>query len=449
MLSDFISNRSEFYFTLFEKWSNRFDAMFIRLILNHTNKNENMNNELKATLISSLMVLTLVVSSPAQAISTFARQTGMPCTACHFQNFPALNGFGRVFKSGGYTFSGAQGKVEGQALSISDVLNAGAVMKLRFQKSNGPSIPGTHTTNDGEFQIPDELLLNVGGRIGDNIGALVELDLYEADPLVSGLKIPFTYDMGGYKVAGIPFSTSSQGVAYGFELLNTGAVRFSRVAEDRSTISAQQYIGTATRAQGLAVVISNEKFFGNYSKWSPRTVGDDSGSPTANYFRLATTPRLGAWDIGAGIQYWSGSATEPVLLSRVETKAWAIDAQAQGSVSNMPLGLYLTYANAEGTPVDAADPNLFNGNPNDRKAAAIVGQLGILTGKATLLLGFRHGDNGRAIDSGDNALLLGATYLLRQNIQFQLNHTEFSGSSYNEDPANGDRMTTLMLYTSF
>ncbi len=102
--------------------------------------------------------------------------------------------------------------------------------------------------------------MNIGARIINNIGAVVELDLNDGDPLVSGLKLPFIYNVSGVAVGGIPFSTSPQGVAYGFELLNTGAVRFSRVAEDRSAVSAQQYVGTATKAQGIAAVASNARF---------------------------------------------------------------------------------------------------------------------------------------------------------------------------------------------
>ncbi|HTT67992.1 MAG TPA: hypothetical protein VMF70_08190, partial [Gemmatimonadales bacterium] len=39
---------------------------------------------------------------PAAAIPSFARQTKLPCSACHTQ-FPELTEFGRVFKLNGYT----------------------------------------------------------------------------------------------------------------------------------------------------------------------------------------------------------------------------------------------------------------------------------------------------------------------------------------------------------
>lgn len=404
---------------------------------------------LKRLAALSFVLVGLAASMQAQAVSTYARQTGMTCAACHFQNYPSLNQFGRSFKANGYAFSVAALASDAPAMSLRDSINAGLITKIRYQKSNGPRASGTNNTNDGEFQFPDELLLNIGARISNNIGAVVELDLHDPEPLVSGLKLPFIYNAKGMAVGGIPFSTTTQGVAYGFEMLNTGAVRFSRVAEDRSAVSAQQYIGTATKAQGLAAVACKASFFANFSKWSPRTVRDKSGSPSANYLRLAATPQVGSWDLGIGVQSWSGSATEPTLLNTVKTKAWALDAQAQGIVGKMPLGIYFSYASAEGTPAGVVQRNLFNANPKDRKATAIVGQLGVLPGKATLLLSYRKGENGKLINSLDNAWMIGATYSLLANVQLQLNHTEYSGSAYRGSPANGTRMTTQMLYSAF
>lgn len=396
-----------------------------------------------------VLILSLAASAPTLAISTFARQTGIPCAGCHFQNYPTLNQFGRSFKANGYALAIMANSSESPNLSLQDSINAGIVAKIRYQQSNGPKVAGTNNSNDGEFQFPDELLLNVVARISNNIGAMVELDLNDGSPLVSGLKLPVIYNVKGAAMGAIPFNTSSQGAAYGFELLNTGAVRFSRVAEDRSAVSAQQYIGTATKAQGIAAVVSKASFFANFSKWSPRAIGDNSGAPTANYLRLAMTPQLGGWDLGFGVQSWSGDATEPGLMNKVNTKAWAVDAQAQGAIGEIPLGIYVSVANAQGTPVGSFTPNLFNSNPDDRKAAAIVGQLGIVPGKSTLLLSYRNGDNGNITNSTDNAWMIGGTYLLRPNVQLQLNHTEYSGSAYNGAPKNGDRMTTLMLYTAF
>jgi hypothetical protein len=85
----------------------------------------------------------------------------------------------------------------------------------------------------------------------------------------------------------------------------------------------------------------------------------------------------------------------------------------------------------------------------DKKATALIGQLGVQPGKSTVLLSYRQGKNGNAINGTDNAWMFGGTYLLVQNVQLQLNYTRYSGSAYNGTPANGDRMITLMLYSAF
>ena len=394
----------------------------------------------------------MAIAPQAFAVPGYSRQTALACNACHYQSFSSLNELGRSFKAGGYTMMGTQKLIEGtQKLSLPETLNAGIVTKLRYQQANGAKVNGTNTVNDGQLQLPDEMLLILGGRVSENIGAQFELNLKSTTAsVIENFKMPFIYDVASTKSGVIPFSTANQGASYGFELLNTGAVRGLRIMEVRTSFSAQQYIGTATAAEGIAVVSSNSMFFANISKWSPRSVGAaNSGSPSATYGRLALTPKVGSWDIGVGVQSWSGNATLPTLVE-VETKAYAVDAQAQGDIGSMPVGFYLTYANASGSAA-TGPANLFNANPNAKTAATIATQLGVVPGKATLLLAYRRGDNGKAADNGDNSIAVGGNYLLAQNVQLQLNHEMFSGSAYDTTPApaNGNRLTTLMLFAAF
>ncbi|MGZ5207775.1 MAG: hypothetical protein ACXWB0_02060, partial [Sulfuricurvum sp.] len=236
---------------------------------------------------------TLMVATPSQAMPAFARQTGMECASCHFQHYPLLNETGRAFKASGYTMMGKQGLLDGKGLSIPEVLNAGLTAKIRYQKSNGPaSTTNNDTTNDGQLQFPDEALLQLAGRATENIGFLADLNLNSGSKSVlENAKMPMIYDLSGINVGIVPFTTGNQGVAYGFELLNTGAVRGQRAVEARNSFSAQQYIGTATIAEGAAFVASNSLFFANISKWSPRSVDSTTnGSPSATYLRAAITP---------------------------------------------------------------------------------------------------------------------------------------------------------------
>ena len=408
------------------------------------------NKLFKHILAISALSVAFSVPTESQATAGFARQTGSACASCHFQHYPALNATGREFKASGFTLMGKQGTIEGENLSLPETLNAGLVMKARYQETNGTTT-ATHGTNNGQLQFFDEMLLMLGGRVSKNIGVQLELNLLaEGEPVVEQFKMPFVFDVGGVKAGVVLFTTAGHGVSYGFELLNTGAVRGQRILEHRTDMSAQQYIGTGSNAEGFAAVAYTPLFFANLSKWSPRAVGDDSGDPNANYVRLAVTPKAGSWDLGAGVQSWSGTADAIVGGVSVvrDTEAWAVDGEAQGAIGAMPLGIYLSHANAKGTKV-GGNINFFNGNPNDETATAIAAELGVLPRKATVMLAYRMGDTGAATNSEDNSWTLGGSYQIVQNIQLQLNYSKRSGDFYTPLPANGDQLLTVMLFGAY
>jgi len=409
---------------------------------------------------------TAIVSTPSQATPAFARQTDKACNACHFQHYPALNDYGQEFKAGGFTAMGKQGTLKGKDLSLPNVLNASLFLKLRYQNTNGTDAPNTPTAASGEWQFPDEFALLFGGRITENIGYMLEGQLANgAAPFLAGFKMPFMFKAGDMKFGVVPYTTDALGTSYGFELLNTGAVRNIRVMEHRNESSAQQYINTATPAMGAAFVLWDPKFFINVSKWSPNHAavaeGRANGNPSSTYFRAALTPSVGDWALGVGVQSWSGSSKQgnalaPGTVVTVATKAWAVDAQAQGAVGNLPLGIYLTHAEAAGTPVGAAVANLFNANPNARKATTIAAELGVIPHKATLMFAYRSGNTGSAAaNSSDNATTIGGTYQYAQNVQLQLLHSKRSRGGavpvgrYAGSLTPGDSLTTLMLSVGF
>lgn len=419
----------------------------------------------KILLISTFATVALVVSAlfqveEAAAVPAFSRQTGMACSMCHFQHYPALNPFGMAFKMNGYTLIGAQGKVEGEGLSIPDTLNASLIAKIRYQKSNGVDDPTTLTvdesktgTNKGELQFPDEAALLIGGRAGEHVGFLLEAQLPEGDQSAfASFKMPVVYTVNGVTLSAIPFTTDSGGAAYGFELLNTGAINMQRTIEEH--ISAQDFIIGEIPAEGVALVAAHPMGFLNATLWAPEHGSVDAGLKLSQYLRAAVTPNVGGWSMGIGGQYWGGkteigdTTADPAGI--IHTRAFAADAQAQGMVASLPLGVYVTYGSAaKDKNAASGETNLFNSGPKARTAWSVLTELGVLPGKATVALGYRAGKNGAATDNSDNALVIGATYLLAQNVEFQLNHTRYSGSAYDPKPVGGDQLTTLMIFAAF
>ena len=418
-------------------------------------------------LLGFVFFASVFLPQSVHAVPAFARQTGLACSSCHFQHYPTLNAFGRAFKAGGYTMVGGQSLIEGDMLSLPSVLNASMVLKVMYQKTNGDEKTGT---NMGALKFPDEAALLIGGRAGEHVGFLLEAGLTPGETevnipspvddsisvpetnLFTSFKMPFVYDLAGSKVSVIPFITDAAGAPYGFELLNTGALRMSRTLEHRGDISAQQYVGTDGAAEGVAIVGYNSMGYINATLWTPNH-GEVAVNRPAYYVRVAATPTVSGWDVGGGIQYWTGKAgRDDDGGGDIETNALAIDAQAQGKVGAMPLGIYVTYANAPESDTDME--NLFNADTEGAiNAISFVAELGVLPNKATVALGYRAGDTGADDNNKDNALFLGATYQLVQNVQFQFNQSLYSGDFYdlaaNNEDDKGDQKTTLMLFTAF
>jgi hypothetical protein len=405
---------------------------------------------MKKIALSLASVLVATAFAPeASAIPAFARQQGKACSTCHFQHYPALNDYGRSFKASGFTEMGKQGTIKGENLSLPEVLNSSMFFKFRYQDSNGSDVAATPTTASGQWQIPDEFALLMGGRVSNNIGFMFEGQLKDAVAVLAGFKMPFMYGVGEgeMKVGAVPFSTDSLGASYGFELLNTGAVRNVRISEHRAETSAQQYIAGATGlggAQGVAFVVADPLFFVNLTRYAPDSATDQKMS--LNYLRAAYTPTVGEWDIGVGFQSWTGTESSSTGVAGSDYKGFAIDAQAQGAVGGMPLGVYFTNMSA---PASGATVNAFNGNPNSKKATTILAELGVMPGVVTVQAGYRKADTGAATNSKDDAVTLGATYHLTQNVQLQLAHSTRSKNGavgrYDGSQEKGTALTTFML----
>jgi hypothetical protein len=459
------------------------------------------------------LIFAVLWAPQAQAIPAFARQVGMACSACHYQHFPVLNSFGRAFKEGGYTMTGAQEKIEGDGLSIPNTLNLAVVMNMQYQKTNGDATigsdglavtPTTKTTNHGAFDMTQASLF-LGGRIAENIGFVGELGMYPAPAGLASIKMPFIYDVGSAKVGVVPFTTNGLGVAHSFEVMSTGAVAVHLFnQQDMTAISAQQYIGTATAASGAALVVSNDMGYINFAKWSPNEMTSGNGSPTSTYLRIAATPGnlIPGFDFAAGAQFWRGTSassaakagtqiTTQVACSgtswtpipggglgtcfgnfgispdgRLETEATAIDAQMMGDVGGMPLTLIASYAVAPGEPGGSAVQNMFNNDANNavgetKKSFNMAAEFGVIPNKATLQFGIRRASSGQFANDPaitnmtDNAILVGATYALAMNVRAELTYSKYSGSMYNAGEAamlpggKGNSLTTFNLWAGF
>ena len=121
-----------------------------------------------------IVAAALFMPRAAEAVPSFAEQTGQPCTMCHIGGFgPQLTPFGRAFKIGGYTQSGGDGWASKVPLS--------AMVQTTFTHTQQaqPQAPQHYNTNDN-FSL-DQISIFVAGRVSDYTGGFIQLTYSDVD----------------------------------------------------------------------------------------------------------------------------------------------------------------------------------------------------------------------------------------------------------------------------
>ena len=108
-----------------------------------------------------------VVADMAQAVPSYARQTGSECAACHVGGFgPQLTPYGIKFKIGGYTDTDGQGtKVPLSAMLV------GNYTKTAKNAAEGDKVEHFDTNNNAAMQ---EASVFLAGRLMENVGAFIQ-----------------------------------------------------------------------------------------------------------------------------------------------------------------------------------------------------------------------------------------------------------------------------------
>lgn len=104
---------------------------------------------------------------PAEAVPSFARQTGQPCSACHTA-FPELTAFGRRFKLSGYTLEGGDAKLP----PLAAMLMPGYTHTKSAQ--DAPPAPGLRPNDNVAIQQATALY---AGKVYGDLGAFVQVSL--------------------------------------------------------------------------------------------------------------------------------------------------------------------------------------------------------------------------------------------------------------------------------
>jgi len=413
------------------------------------------------------------ITKDAEAIPAFARQVGQPCTACHAQHFPTLNGFGRMFKSQGYTMAGTQEMVEGDGLSIPSSLNAAIVGTLGLQDSkNEPKKAG----------FPSSLSVYFGGRVSPNSGFLMEMpfedasyvdangDEQEVEPgagpafaQLGSLKWNYAKDVMGQTAGLNAYSTAMAGPAYGYELMSTGAMGMN-VAQtganamgaiglhmehgatlmgavmDDMTPGMNMNMNMAGKATGFGTSVQNSMGYVYYSAYFGAQSMDYVDSPEfAHYVRAVWTPMIAGWDLGLGTQLYRGGWSIK-NGQKYSAEATTFDFQAQGMIAGLPVGVYASYATAPKS-ASLSDLNWYNFSTlGDNKSfgllvdAEVVRKLSVFAGytSATYFVDMLNANStmvmaAMSTDYNNTMTQVGANYLIAPNKRFGLKLASIGG----------------------
>jgi hypothetical protein len=124
-----------------------------------------------------LLFFTAVNPPRAVAVPSYARQTGLACSGCHYAP-PELNPAGRRFKLLGYVDRADETKViktdggkKRAALDLLSSLPLSVMLDTSFTSTKSP-VP---TTQNGNFELPQDISLFLSGAWTSNIGSFLQV----------------------------------------------------------------------------------------------------------------------------------------------------------------------------------------------------------------------------------------------------------------------------------
>jgi hypothetical protein len=126
-----------------------------------------------------LIAAVVAIPGPAQAIPSFARQTGQPCGTCH-TDFPALTPYGRLFKLNGYTIGGSRFRTTPFPSSDEDRAKPwwppiSTMAIVGFTHTQAPMAPPTEPFSPNDNVVVDPFSFFWGGAITDHIGLFAQV----------------------------------------------------------------------------------------------------------------------------------------------------------------------------------------------------------------------------------------------------------------------------------
>lgn len=179
-----------------------------------------MYRKLRYSLIFLTLAGGLLQLPVAQAVPSFARQTGLACEACHQAgNFPELNSFGRQFKMSGYTMAFIK-EIEPRNKEKGDQNPALSLINIPLLSAM-VQVSGTHTAKaqpdqqNNSTQFPQQLSVFLAGRITPHVGTFIQTTMSDTEG--------FSLDLADIRYAN-QTAVGGKSLLYGLTLNNAPTV---------------------------------------------------------------------------------------------------------------------------------------------------------------------------------------------------------------------------------
>ena len=295
----------------------------------------------KSVVILILVVFIALNSPKAVAVPSYARQTGLACSGCHY-NPPELNPAGRRFKLLGYVDRGDQTPVvksdaakEHAPLDLLASLPLSVMLDTSFTsiKSTVPA------TQNGTFEFPQDISLFLSGAWTTHVGSFVQVTYDTQDD-------HFTSDNTDIRYAKTT-KLSDKEFVWGLDLNNNPTVEdlwnstpawgFPWNASDFALTPAASPIINGGLAQDVAG-------FGAYAMWDNHLYLDFAGYRSEHVGGPQPNPGSGGINIRGLAPYWRAAWQSGTATTQWEIGTYGIHLQSTPNAITGPEDSYTDWA---------------------------------------------------------------------------------------------------------
>ncbi len=294
-----------------------------------------------------------------EAMPMFATQTGVDCAGCHTQQMPRLNKFGRKFAASGMTMSQKVADADAGIVSNMDI-NPSLLIKAKYNKTydkpDGKGAIDTRddSTNEGEWSPIRSATLMLGGRVTENVGAIIKLSHRKEEGESIDGKAVYANALDDQSYLGVVFfSTSNLGPFSGMEFYNTGLYKPLRMfdmkiynnATQKTKIGAQAATGLQIYYDRDGLFDDSDHFFVTAGMYAPAQDGlyYDMGDNLIPFARIAYEYLYSDFNfIFGGFIMKGGDIVADTASLSIKRETYGIDLQIEGTIMEREVTLAAT-----------------------------------------------------------------------------------------------------------